>query len=141
MGHVKEKGALKHAQNVQIQIILHMCQVSAGTLLFIHSFCSIQWADSEGPDQTAQISRLVWAFVARVCPKIGFAWCGPILLILLINLKEAGYTCKVFGPLLQGRKLLWLPSCFPAHQALSEKGSTLKGKNLLPWGANSLLLE
>ena len=28
----------------------------------------------------------------------------------------------------------------PAHQVPSEKGSTLKGKNLLPRGANSFLL-
>ena len=30
---------------------------------------------------------------------------------------------------------------FPTHLAPSEKGSALKGKNLLPWGANSFLLE
>ena len=37
-------------------------------------------------------------------------------------------------------QLLWLSVCFPAHQVPSEKGSTLKGKNLLPQGANSFLL-
>ena len=25
--------------------------------------------DSEGPDQTAQMCRLVWAFALRICPK------------------------------------------------------------------------
>ena len=30
--------------------------------------------------------------------------------------------------------------CCPAHKVLSEKGSTLNGKNLLPKGANSFLL-
>ena len=30
---------------------------------------------------------------------------------------------------------------FPAHRPFSEKESTLKGKNLLPRGANPLLLE
>ena len=30
---------------------------------------------------------------------------------------------------------------YNTHQAPSEKGSTLKRKNLLPWGANSFLLE
>ena len=35
-----------------------------------------------------------------------------------------------------------MASClFPAHIAASEKGSTIKGKNLLPVGANSFLLE
>ena len=36
---------------------------------------------------------------------------------------------------------LRLPACFLAHHIPSEKGSTLKGKNLLPMGANSFLLE
>ena len=40
---------------------------------------------------------------------------------------------------LQGRQILWLPVCFPAYEILSEKESTLKGKNLLPLGANSFL--
>ena len=45
-------------------------------------------------------------------------------------------------PFLQGRQLLSLPVCFPAHQASSEKGSPLKEKNLLtketrgPWLAH-----
>ena len=30
---------------------------------------------------------------------------------------------------------------FPAYKIVSEKGSTLKGKNLLPLGANSFLLQ
>ena len=30
---------------------------------------------------------------------------------------------------------LWLPVCFPAHQISSEKGSTLKGTNLLSTGS------
>ena len=42
----------------------------------------------------------------------------------------------------QGRQLLWLPVCFPAHPLPYEKKeSTLKGKNLLPLGANSFFLE
>ena len=34
-----------------------------------------------------------------------------------------------------------LPVCFPTHHVTSGKGSVLKGKNLLPVGANSFLLE
>ena len=34
---------------------------------------------------------------------------------------------------------LRLPDCFPAHEIPSEKGFTLKGKNLLLMGANSYL--
>ena len=46
-----------------------------------------------------------------------------------------------FLPFLHGRQLLGISVSFPAHQAPSEKKFTLKGKNLLPWGANSFLLE
>ena len=35
----------------------------------------------------------------------------------------------------------WHPICCPIDQDPYEKGSTLKGKNLLPLGANSFLLE
>ena len=45
---------------------------------------------------------------------------------------------KVWGC---GGQLFWLPFCFPANQTLSVKGSSLKGKNLLPQGTNSFLLE
>ena len=44
IGHVKWKSAFEHGQNVQIQIILHMCKVSSEPLLSIHTFCSIQWS-------------------------------------------------------------------------------------------------
>ena len=43
-------------------------------------------------------------------------------------------------PFLQGRQLLSLPVFFPTHQVPSKKGSTLKGKHLLPVGANAFLL-
>ena len=37
------------------------------------------------------------------------------------------------------KEISFVTSClyFPAHQVPSEKGSTLKERNLLPWGANS----
>ena len=40
----------------------------------------------------------------------------------------------IFCHLLQERQL-FVTVCFPAHQAPSEKGSTLKGKNLPPRGS------
>ena len=30
-------------------------------------------ADSEGPDQTAQMRSLIWAFAVRICPKDTFS--------------------------------------------------------------------
>ena len=38
--------------------------------------------------------------------------------------------------LLHQKQLLWLSTCFSAGLATSEKGSTIKGKNLLPSRAN-----
>ena len=49
MGHIKWKSTIEHAQNVQIQIILSMSEVSAGPLLSIHTswFPMILLVDSE----------------------------------------------------------------------------------------------
>ena len=44
---------------------------------------------------------------------------------ILINLKEYGYTRSIFLLFRQGWQLLWLPTCFTAHQPTSEKVSTL----------------
>ena len=43
-----EKNAFEQAQDAQIQIFLHMCKVSSGPLLSIHTrtFCNIQWFSS-----------------------------------------------------------------------------------------------
>ena len=69
MGHFMRNGAFKHGhspncgQNAQIQFILCMNKVSSGFLLSIHSFCSMfLLADSGGPDKTAWMCRLNWAF-------------------------------------------------------------------------------
>ena len=34
-------------------------------------------ADNEGPDQTAQMRRLIWAFAVRIFPRQVFAWREP----------------------------------------------------------------
>ena len=41
--HVKWKCAFEHAQNAQIQIMLHMGKVSSHRLLSNSTFCSTQW--------------------------------------------------------------------------------------------------
>ena len=46
-----------------------------------------------------------------------------------------------FLPFVHGRQLQWLPVCLPAHQSPSEKGPTLKGKNLFPRGAYSFFFR
>ena len=68
MGQPKRKRVFEHVQNAQIQIILRMRKVPTGPLLSIHTFL----ADSEGPDQTARMRSLIWAFAVRKCPKTRF---------------------------------------------------------------------
>ena len=46
-----------------------------------------------------------------------------------------------FGIFCREDNLLVTSYLLTQHQAPSQKGSTLKGKNLLPRGANSFLLE
>ena len=50
------------------------CALSSGHLLPIDKFYSLMilLEDSEGPDQTARMRSLIWAFAGRVCPKIRF---------------------------------------------------------------------
>ena len=44
-----------------------------------HSIISSDYfMDSEGPDQTARMCKLIWAFVSRICPKICFRRALPI---------------------------------------------------------------
>ena len=38
----------------------------------------ILFVDSEGPDQTAQMCSLIWAFAVRICPKTGFCMTWPL---------------------------------------------------------------
>ena len=49
------------------QIILRMRRVSSVILL----------ADTEDPDQTARMRRLIWAFAVHICLKTGFCMARP----------------------------------------------------------------
>ena len=74
MGHAKQKGVFKHAQKAQIQIHpMHARSLIQTFALrwYIHP-SMILLADSLGPDQTARMPRLVWAFTVPICTKTGF---------------------------------------------------------------------
>ena len=58
-----------------------------------------------------------------------------VFCFFLFSLKEADIPGRFTNILVQRRQLLRLPVCFPAHQAPSEKASTLKGNTLIPKGA------
>ena len=49
-----------HAQSIIKAFALH---------LYILQCSMILLADSEGPDQTARMRRLIWAFAVRICLK------------------------------------------------------------------------
>ena len=80
-GRRQAKTCLRAVQNVRIHVILPRRKCSSGHLLSTETLYSIQWfylADCEGPDQTAQMRRLVWAFTIRICPKKHFRLARPI---------------------------------------------------------------
>ena len=63
----------------RFRLIPRMRKVSSGHLLSIDKFCGMSLlADSEGPDQTARMRRLIWAFAVRTCPKTCFRLAWPI---------------------------------------------------------------
>ena len=81
---------------------------------------------------------------AQECNKILTDYIQQMILVIkqcFIKLKGSGYTWYKFRHFLQGKQLLWLPLCVPAHESPFEKDSRVKEKNLFPLEANSFLLE
>ena len=75
MSGVTRRSAFEHAQIERIHIILHMRKSLIQTFSRhwnILLYPMILFADSERPDQTARIRRLISAFALRVCPKTRF---------------------------------------------------------------------
>ena len=69
-----------------------MCKLSSGPLLSIDT-CNIKMillVDSEGPDQTARMRRLIWAFTVRICPTITFT--HGMTYIIWSNGTDIGFT-------------------------------------------------
>ena len=72
MVHAKPKGVFEHVQIAQIQIdIAHVQSLIRAFALhwYILQCQMIMLADSEGPDQTARMHSLIWAFAVRICPR------------------------------------------------------------------------
>ena len=49
-------------------------------------------ADSESPDQTARMRRLIWTFAVRICPKTRFGMARPIF-----EIESPGYDASPTG--------------------------------------------
>ena len=58
----------------------------------------------------------------------------------MVNLRELDTVERFSAISCKGDNSVTSPDCFPADPIIFEE-STQKGKNLLPWGANSSLLE
>ena len=75
MGRVKQKDVFEHMQNAEIQTSRACAKFHPGVCLeCIHSIMS---NDSEGPDQTARVRRLISAFAVRICPKTHLCMARP----------------------------------------------------------------
>ena len=75
----------------------HPAHVLSKPLLSIHTFCGIEWfcllADTEGPDQPAQMRRLIWAFAVRICPKTCSRMAGSILWVNMgVHITQTSYS-------------------------------------------------
>ena len=69
------KSAFEHAQSITQAFALH---------LYILQYPLILFADSEGPDQTAQMCRVIWTFAVCIFPNTGFC------IALLFNVSSEG---------------------------------------------------
>ena len=56
----------------------------------------IQLADSEGPDQTAWIGRLIWAFAVCISPKTRFPMVQPVFFICIVLARFLLLTYEFF---------------------------------------------
>ena len=76
-GRFKRKSAFEHAQHAQIQIGRACANYHTDhcSPFITFTFCIVSndsVSSSEGPDQTARMRRLIWAFAVRICPKTRF---------------------------------------------------------------------
>ena len=74
MGRVKRKSAYEHAQNTQSDHTSHAQSIIRVFALnyYVLQYPMILLADSEGPDQTARMRRLIWAFATLIMPEKTF---------------------------------------------------------------------
>ena len=75
------ENVFEHVQNALIQIHPTHAQnlIRAFSLNWYILKCAMNLlVDSEGPDQTAQMGRLIWVFTVHICPKTRFCMARTI---------------------------------------------------------------
>ena len=120
---------INDVQPAKTQISLRICAVWSDSSLIARTFYSlraIQRGINKNPCHSGWVYRLIWDFTGHTDLIVGFVvrWFS----FSSMGLDTRGTFSVIFW---QGRQLFWRPICFPAHQALSEKESIPKGKNLL----------
>ena len=107
MGSVKPKSALLYAQNVRFHIILHIRKLIRAFAPHwnILQYPVILLVNSECPDRTARMRRLIWAFAGRICQNLRihvFAWRGSLYSKTSMTRTSMAHLPKshpfVFGP-------------------------------------------
>ena len=78
---IKQKVVFEYEQNGQIPI--HPAHAQSFMRVFaLHRYILLcpttLLVDIKGPDQTAWMHRLIWAFAVRICPKTHFCMALPI---------------------------------------------------------------
>ena len=83
MGCIKQKSSFEHVQNTEIQINLHICKVSSGPLLSIHTFCCSRWFCQWTVKLLIRIWGCTgwseWAISVHICLETHFRMAPPIL--------------------------------------------------------------
>ena len=76
----------------------HSCAKSHPGICYqlIYSIVSmIQLANSAGPDQTAQMRRLIWASAVRICPKTRFRGAALVMKLCLLAVTRTKILCHM----------------------------------------------
>ena len=78
MGLVKRKGVFGvNTNSKDLDQPVEICSLIRNFATLVLQYPMILLADSEGPDQTARMRSLIWAFIVRISPKIRFRIVQP----------------------------------------------------------------
>ena len=133
----------------------HLCHSAVGVVLFqqitmqvirsllwetfSHALAAKTWASCSSAQAVQGLCFLLFffCFFGSLLLSLLLLYCGQIRNSLILkDLDMLGW----FLPFFYKEDNFCDFVCFPSHKAPSEKRCTLKGKNLLPMGANSFLL-
>ena len=98
-----------------------------------HSTISNESADIEGPDQTARMRRLIWAFAVRICPKTRFRMARSIYRIyrlIVSTLIKAEWLPPSFENITLSAKLRLISRCIAWNRELTSRHRSSDNVNI-----------